>query len=154
MRGDYDARLAGPALYKRRPAPEPGTPEANPAATLIEPKAHVAGRRWFRRRSRAELADDPARWIALAPNDGRRSSRSGLGKARGGPTMVLPIPARSRAVRRAVGTADRYVGGSVRGSEWNRGWRWKLGVACAVMLGVIGVAMIVGVLGVLEFVDR
>lgn len=146
MRGDYDPRLAGPALFKRRPAPEPGTPEANPASTLIEPKARVAGRRWWARRSPAELADDPARWVALAPSDGRRTPR-------GGPTVVLPMPRRSRVVRRAVGTADRYVGGTVRGSEWNRGWRWKLNVACAVVLGMIGVALIVGVLGVLEFVQ-
>lgn len=135
----YDPRLTKAALVKRRPAPEPGTPEANPAATLIEPKAKYAGRRRWKRRD----PEDPALWVALAPNDGRRSPRA-----------VVPMPTRVRVVRTAVGTADRYAGGTVRGSEWNTGWRWKLGVACAVVLGLFGVALVVGTIGVIEFIQR
>jgi hypothetical protein len=138
----YDSRLAKDTFTKRRPAPEPGTPEANPAATLIEPKARVGGR-WFRRRD----PDDPALWVAVSATshgDGRRSP---------GARVVVRMPMRSRVVRRTVGTADRYAGGTVRGSDWNNGWRWWMQMAAACYLILMGWSMLVmgaGLIGLLD----
>jgi hypothetical protein len=63
------------------------------------------------------------------------------------------MPVRSRVVRRTVGTADRYVGGTVRDSEWNTGWRWWLQLACAGFLILMGWTMLVmgvGIIGLLS----
>lgn len=168
----YDGRLAKGAFTRRPIPPQPGTPEANPSATLIEPKAKVVGgprgmavllrrpdgtwrlrgiaTREGREARRAERAEDPRYWVALPVlphGDGRRTPGAGT------PTVLMPMPLRARVARRTVGEVDRFAGGTVRGSEWNSGWRWYLQVGCAVALGVIGVAILVTVAGLATFLD-
>lgn len=133
----YDRRLAAEVWARRTAPPEPGTPEANPASTLIEPKLKGHDGRPLP----AHL--QPARWATLAP-DGRRTARPGA------VGVTVPLPVRTRVVRRTVGEADRVAGGTVRGSEWNLGWRWWVQALAAWVLLLAGWCLIVFGAGLAE----